>query len=182
MSFNTNKFWGVVAIGAGVLVINYVFETFKKVDKMCKKLNTSINEMADETKIDIPERILNSAVEKAVENEVGRSVKRAAEEAVCGVKNDIHSEVKTSVNAAYSDIKDAVAKEVARQVGAISISDIKEEVIERAKETALEKFEGSLDDILEKFNGDLDNVNKIYGSIAKAITGRATGETFLRIS
>lgn len=181
MSFN-NKLFGVVGVGAGLLALNYIFSTFEKMHRISKKLDSTIDDMAESTEIDISERLVASAVDKAVEKEVGRAVKCAVDDVIRTVKNDIRTEVKTSVNAVYFDIKASVTKEVSRQVGEIDIDDIREDVIERAKEAVLEKFDGSLDDILTKFNGDLDNVNKIYSSIARAITDRSSNGTIFRIS
>ena len=43
-------------------------------------------------------------------------------------------------------------------------------MIDRAKESAVEKLEDSMDDILEKFNDNLEKVYNAYGSIAKTIS------------
>lgn len=164
----------------GVASIAYAFYTNHKMKSVCTKLDKSIDDVASNIKVDISDVIIDSAVEKAVEKEAGVAVKRATDKAVRDIESDISKEVKTAVREHYSDLKEEVAKEMRKKVGEIDVTEIKEEVIEKAKNQLAEKFDGSLDGLLDKFNGDLDNVSKIYRSIAKSITNNESdrGMTF----
>ena len=71
------------------------------------------------------------------------------------------------MNTAYSDLKGDVQKEMERQLGNIDISDVRKEVIRRAKERAAEKFDSDLKEVLNTYNRDLENISKIYSSIAE---------------
>lgn len=154
----------------GVAGIAYAFYTTHKMKSICAKLDKSIDDVASSVKVDISDVVIDAAVEKAVEKEAGVAVKRATDKAVKDVEGDISKQVKTAVREHYSDLKEEVAKEMRKKVGEIDITEIKEEVVEKAKIQVAEKFDGNLDSLLDKFNGDLDNVSKIYRSIAKTIS------------
>lgn len=164
----------------GVASIVYALYTTHKMKSVCAKLDKSIDDVASNVKVDISDVLIDTAVEKAVEREAGVAVKRATDKAVKDIENDISKEVKSAVREHYSDLKEDVAKEMRKKVGEIDVTEIKEEVVEKAKNQLAEKFDGSLDGLLDKFNGDLDNVSKIYRSIAKSIANNDSdrGMTF----
>ena len=168
----------IVVLGAASIA--YAIYTNNKMKNICAKLDKSIDDVASNVKVDISDVIIDSAVEKAVEKEAGIAVKRATDKAVKDIESDISKEVKAAVREHYSDLKEDVAKEMRKKVGEIDVTEIKEEVVEKAKTQLAEKFDGSLDGLLDKFNGDLDNVSKIYRSIAKSITNNESdrGLTF----
>ena len=99
--------------------------------------------------------------------------RKASASAVNQVRDIIRTEVKSAVDKAYADVKKSVAEELRRQVADIDISDVKEEVVERAKDKAAEKFESALDGVLNNFNDNLQNVAKIYSSIAKTFSEKS---------
>ena len=43
------------------------------------------------------------------------------------------------------------------------------EVVNKAKDAVVEKFDRKLDGLLDEFNDNLQNVQKIYSSIAKSM-------------
>lgn len=177
MSFN--KFLSGLATAAVILAAGYVVNTFDKMNRACKGLDTTVNDLANRTEIDIPEALIERVAEKAVEKTVKRKIDTAASEAVIKVSGEMRTEIKKHVDSVYSDLKDSVTKEIRRQVNNLDIGELKDEVKEEAKEAALEKLNDSLDDILEKFNSELDNVGRIYSSIAESMSNRK--ETLFRI-
>lgn len=178
MSFN--KFLGSLATAAVIVAVGYVVNTFDKMNRACKGLDATVNDLANRTEIDIPESLIERVAEKAVEKSVERKIDRAASDAVSKVASEMHGEVKKHVNSVYSDLKTAVIREIQKQIDGIDITELRNEVKEEAKEAALEKLDDSLDDILEKFNNELDNVGKIYSSIAESMSNRK--ETLFRIA
>ena len=50
------------------------------------------------------------------------------------------------------------------------MKELSDEVVEKAKDEVMKRFDNDLDDILEKYNRDLDNVSKIYKSIANSMS------------
>lgn len=174
---------GLLGVLFGVGAIGYAVYVTNKMNRLADKLDTTVDDLSKDVELDVSDALVERAVEKAVDREVSISVRNATASVTRDIKSDIRREVKASVDAAYSDIKDGVKKEVERQVGNIDISDIRKEVVEKGKQAALEKLNGSLDEILDKFNTDLHNVSRIYESIASRMTrDDSKKETVFKIS
>ena len=165
MRINADSFVGVGICILGLVGVGYAIGVHSKMRVMCDRLDTSIDNLANNTEIDIPAK-----VQKAVERESYSAVKRATEEVVADAKREIESRVGTAVKAQYDAISDGVADQIAKNVARIDESKLKKEVVQKAKEQIAEKFDDKLDDLLEEFNGNLQNVGKIYKSIARSFS------------
>ena len=164
-----NDVFGIVFGFTGLVAIGYAIGTHTKMAKISERLDRSINDLADNMEIDIPEKLIDKA-----------AVEEATKEVINQIKNDIHTKVQREVDKEYDSIKDSVLKEITVSASKIDAYKVRNDVIESAKKAALEKFDDNLDDILEKFNKDLDNTSKIYSSIRDAITKESTsGKQFV---
>lgn len=163
--------WESVIIGAvGLVGIGYAIGTRSKMAKVSERLDRSIDELANNTKIDISQELINKAVEKAATAEAKKAVEKATADALAELKKDIHSTVSVAVDEEYQNIKDTVLKKVTDEAAKIDTARVRRDVEKAAHAAAMEKFNVNLDSILEKFNDNLDNTSKIYSSIAGAIT------------
>ena len=167
---NGDFLFGVCGCVAGLIGVGYAVGTHTKLSKISDRLNSSIDDLADNMEIDIPEEIVNKAIENAVKIESKRAVEKATNETISALKKEIRSEVQAAVNKEYETIKDSVLKEIKDSAAKIDVSRVRRDVEAAAKEAALEKFDDNLDDILEKFNDSLTSTSKIYSSIREAIT------------
>lgn len=159
MRINADSFVGVGICILGLVGVGYAIGVHSKMKVMCDRLDTSIDNLVNNTEIDIPAKVIDQAVQKAVERESYSAVKR-----------EIESRVGTAVKAQYDAISDGVADQIAKNVARIDESKLKKEVVQKAKEQIAEKFDDKLDDLLEEFNGNLQNVGKIYKSIARSFS------------
>lgn len=159
MRINADSFVSVGICILGLVGVGYAIGVHSKMKVMCDRLDTSIDNLANNTEIDIPAKVIDQAVQKAVERESYSAVKR-----------EIESRVGTAVKAQYDAISDGVADQIAKNVARIDESKLKKEVVQKAKEQIAEKFDDKLDDLLEEFNGNLQNVGKIYKSIARSFS------------
>lgn len=155
---------------AGVVGIGYAIGTHTKLAKVSERLDKSIDELANDTEIDIPKELVDKAVEKAVQIEAKRAVESATRESIAELKREIHSKVVAAINTEYDCLRDSVLKEITHEAAKIDVSRVRRDVEKAAKEAALKKFDDNLDDILEKFNDNLNNTSRIYSSIREAIT------------
>ena len=165
-----NDIINVLFAAAGLLGVGYAICAHTKLAKISDRLDKSIDDLASDTEIDIPEELVNKAVEKAVQDEAARAVKRATDETILALKRDIHSEVQKAVDKEYDTIKDSVLREATASAAKIDAVRVRRDVESAAKKAVLEKFDDNLDDILEKFNENLDNTAKIYSSIRETLT------------
>ena len=166
MKLNTDSFVGVGICILGLLGVGYAIGVHSKMKTVCEKLDTSIDRLANETEVDIPAKVIDQAVQRAVDRESYSAVKRVMDD----VKREIESRVGAAVKEHYDAISDGVTDQIAKNVAKIDEGRLKKEVVQKAKEQIAEKFDDKLDDILEEFNGNLQNVGKIYKSIAKSFS------------
>jgi len=148
---------GIAAAGAAAIGLK-MYHDYKE---------RQVEVMANGIEIEVDGDLVKEAIDRRIDKIVRREVDATAAQAVAQVRSDIRREVKDSVNLAYSDLKNDVEKELTRQVGEVDISDIRKEVVRKAKERAAEKFDSDLKSVLEAYNRDLENISKIYSSIAE---------------
>ena len=165
----SNDIIGVILGIAGLVGVGYAIGAHTKLAKVSDRLDKSIDEIADNMEFDIPEELINKALEKAVKVEATMAVDKATNEAISEIKRDIRSEVQHVINTEYDNLKETVLKEITSSASKIDVSRVRRDVEEAAEKAALEKFDDNLDDILDKFNNNLSNTAKIYSSIRNAI-------------
>lgn len=170
MKVNFEFILGVGGCIVGLLGVGYAMGSKKKVNDICKKIDKSIDDISNDIDIDISDKIIDDAVDNAVAREVGKQVSNATQRIITNVKNDMHAQVKTAVDEEYKNIRGSVTDKIAKEVSKINMKELSNDVVEKAKEAVMEKFDTDLDDILEKYNRDLDNVSKIYKSIANTMS------------
>lgn len=129
--------------------VGYAIGVHSKMKVMCDRLDTSIDNLANNTEIDIPAKVIDQAVQKAVERESYSAVKRATEEVVADAKREIESRVGTAVKAQYDAISDGVRIKSQECRPESPKSKLKKEVSAEGKEQIAEKFDDKLDDLLE---------------------------------
>jgi len=167
---NLDLIVGIGVFVAGIFGVGYAIGTRSKVNRLCEKLDTSIDNLSDDIQVDIPDKMVQRAVEAAVKKEVAAAVKLATDEVIASAERDIRKEVTAEVERQYTTISDGVTTEIATRVARIDEGKLRKEVVEKAKEQIADKFDDKLDDLLDEFNGNLQNVGKIYKSIAKSFS------------
>lgn len=165
---------GVVVLAS--LAAGYTLATNRKLNRTIKSMSDAIDKASKDIHVVVPDYIVNQAVEKAVDREVANSITREAKRATDNINKDIYKKVSDAVSENYSKIASSVSKELERQVSYLDIDRIKKEVAEAAKEEAISKFNGELEDVLRNFNSNLESVSKIYSSIAATMTPQTNND------
>lgn len=165
-----DNFVGMFGVAIGLVGLGYAMGTHSKMAKISEKLDRSIEDLASDMHIDIPNSMIECAVEKAVAAEAKQAVSKATDAAIVAVKRDIHKQVTDAVESEYSNIKETVLEELVTEAAKIDTKRVRADVERAAKEIALEKFDDNLDDILQKHNDELENVTKIYKAIADVVS------------
>lgn len=166
---NKDIFVGILGVTVGLIGVGYAMGSHSKMAELSKKLDTSIDELANNTVVDIPDEMIERAVEKAVTREVKQAVSKATDVAVAAVKRDMHKQVSDAVESEYSDIKETVLEELTTAAAKIDAKRVRADVERAAKEHAIKKFDDNLDDILEGHKREIENVTRIYKTIADAM-------------
>ena len=166
---------GGVLVLAG-LATGYAVVTNHKLNRTIKSMSDAIDKVSKDVHVTVPDYVVNQAVEKAVNREVANAITSEAKKATDNINKDIYKKVSDAVSDSYSKIKIGVANELSRQVSNLDINTIKREVAEAAKEEAISKFNGELEDVLKNFNSNLESVSKIYSSIAATMTPQTNND------
>ena len=131
---NLDLIVGIGVFVAGIFGVGYAIGTRSKVNRLCEKLDTSIDNLSDDIQVDIPDKMVQRAVEAAVKKEVAAAVKLATDEVIASAERDIRKEVTAEVERQYTTISDGVTTEIATRVARIDEGKLRKEVVEKAKE------------------------------------------------
>lgn len=161
---------GAIGVVFGLGGLAYAAWQKKKQDDLAKKLDLSIEELTKKTSIEVS----NAMVEKAVQTATDREVKAAVHDAAKSVKTTanetLSAEVKKAVDEAKGTITAEVGEAISKQVALIDEGAARAEVVKRAEEKVLKKFDGSLDNVLNEARDEcrrrLNSVTKSWESIA----------------
>lgn len=163
---HVNNLFTTLGWAVGLVGIGYAIGTHNKLSKVSERLNKGIDDLADNMEIDIPQELINKAVDSAVAAEAKRAVQKATTEALAELKRDIRKTVSTEVEKEYATIKDSVLQEVTDAAARIDVARVRRDVEKAAEKAALEKFQVNLDDQLESFNSNLESTAKVYQAIS----------------
>lgn len=147
-------------------------------DGICNKLDTTIDNVSKSIDVDVPDYIVQEAIDKAVERRVQQETINAVRKISKKIEDDIDLKVRTEIDVKSSAIRQEVKNKISEEVAKISADDIANEIREEAKEKVAEKFDNELDDILSEFNNNLEHVSKIYSSIADKMAGIGSNKDF----
>ena len=160
--------WVGIGLGATSLAANgYLFSKVLRADNIMDEI---VDKTVGEMEIEIPEYMVEQAVNKSVDFHARAAITRVSSEVAREAKAEIKKAVDETIARSKEEVKTSVTLELKRQLKNIDISDMKKEIKEEAREITTEKFKNSLDDILDDFNSNLANVRKIYSSIADSVS------------
>lgn len=176
---------GIAGLFASIAAIGYAMyiddKRKKEVDEIKNLFDKTIRHVSGKITVDIPEEILNKAIEDAAEREVGRSIAMAGRDIIRSANRTVEREVNTIVENVRPDISETVTREITKQAAELDAYQLKKEVRERAKEIIVARFEGQLDDIVDEFNKNLSNISKIYSSIAEKMVKKSSETPVFKI-
>ena len=153
-------------IGGTAVAVSIGWSTYQQ-----NQLKKQIDKLTGKIHLDVEDTYVCEAVDRVIDREVNKKINTAANKAIDEAKKEITKQVNKEVKAAYADVRKDVKAELTKQVGEVNINSIRKEVIEEAREAAVEKFKGDMDDVLKSYAADLDNVRKIHESIANTLSG-----------
>lgn len=167
------------AILGGLTVLGIIKDReMKKLDEFNEKFDREVEKLSRLTYVDVSDDIIEAASEEAVNREVGKVVRRISKKIEQEAEKKIRSMVSDEVEKTGDSIRNKVSDEISKQASRIDESLLKKQIVEKAKEAVVEKFEGALDSQLDEFNRNLKNVSNIYESIANSVTQNRNSKPF----
>lgn len=179
--FDKDAVIAALGLAAGLVGVGYALATRSELTKVSERLNHSIDDIANNMEINIPQDLIDKALEQAVEVEAKKAVERAAKDAMETLKRDIHNTVANAVEEEYKTIRDQVLEKTVEAAAKIDVKRVTRDVERAAEAEALSTFHANLDGILNTFNENLNNTAKIYNSIANSVAKTGEKEVVFKV-
>lgn len=175
---NFELIFGLGGFVVGLIGIGYAYGSRKRLNGICDKLGSAIDDVSKTIDVDVPDYIVQEAIGKAVEIRVQQETSNAVRKISRKIEDEIDAKVRAEINVKSSTIRQEVKNKISDEVAKISADEIADEIREDAKEKVAAKFDNELDDILSEFNNNLEHVSKIYSSIADKMAGIGNNKDF----
>lgn len=160
--------FGFIAGFLGTII--YAAVATYKLNVISEKLDRSVKDLYYDKKIEIPDTLIQKAVENAAADEARYQVPNEMAKARKQIVSAYHEEIKSVVEEEFEKQKADVAKALKRKVSDLDISSIKREVIREAKDACAEKFKDDLETISEKYTDQIDSLVNIYSTVAEKVS------------
>ena len=174
MNYRTLSIFGPIGIVFGIAGIGFSIYQTTKMKETSDKIDMTIDELKNDSAIDIKQAVVDKAIERAVEREVRLAVSDTARRVRDDIREEIRTKVKHEVEEQYNKIADETAEKISNQVAQIDEYALKERVTKKAEDKVMRKLDGCLDGALGMFNNKLGSVSKIYENIEGILSSRAT--------
>ena len=130
----------VITIAASICAAAYTYYVSKKVSKVCDCLDTSINNISKDVKVEVSDSIIEEAVKKAADREVAKSVKAVVSDVMDESEDIITREAKKVVDDIRSDLSVTIRGKIEEFIDELD----RDEVKQNAVDTLVKKLEKSV--------------------------------------
>ena len=150
------------AVAAGVIAsIVYSNNRAKKTEeRFLRAVDDAAEKLSGEIEVDIPEEMVNRALQIAIVRDSEKFVKQAVTAIQKETTNNLETEIKTEVNKAYSDVKSQIREKLNAAVGKVDISEVRKEVVADAKYEAAKRLRSDMDDILNDYKKSVEKAKE----------------------
>lgn len=155
---------GLMAFGAFGTI--YAVCTNKKLDKVCEKLNRTVDDFVDSNaNIPVPDSMIEKSVEKAVDRKVDAAVATAVNKTKDSITSKMSDLIKPIIDSKYNDIEKQVSDRINTEVMNMDMEQFKADIRKDARKKLVKKFDGVLDDLVTKFSDSLDSTTSTYDRV-----------------
>lgn len=150
------------AVAAGVIAsIVYSNNRARKTEeRFLRAVDDAAEKLSGEIEVDIPEEMVNRALQIAIVRDSEKFVKQAVANIQKETTNNLETEIKTEVNKAYSDVKSQIREKLNTAVGKVDISEVRKEVVADAKYEAAKRLRSDMDDILNDYKKSVEKAKE----------------------
>lgn len=143
----------------------YAHINAKRLKRLSDKFGIAIDHIVDETDIQIPQEIMDRAMNEAVKKAAKSQVEVSAVTISAGIQNDMKRSLREKVESCTKNLEDDIKAEYRKQIKNLDLDDIRSEVVAEVREKALKMIKSNMDDIIEKHNDELDATARVYESL-----------------
>lgn len=158
---------GLMAFGAFGTI--YAVCTNKKLDKVCEKLNRTVDDFVDsDVDIPVPDSMIEKSIEKAVDVKINSAVSTAVNKTRDSITSKMSELIKPIIDSQYTNIEKQVSDRINAEVMNIDMEQFKADIRKDARKKLVKKFDGVLDDLVTKFSDSLDSTTSTYDRVVLA--------------
>lgn len=160
---------GIAGSVFGLLALGYgVYQSYK-LGRTTEKLDMTVNDIGEKSKVDIEQAMVEKAIEKAVDREVRLAVADTARRVKDDIYRDIHKEVKKEVEAQYKQIADDVSERISEEVAAIDEGALRDRVTRKAEDKIMRKVDTVVDGAASLFNKEIGSKLKLVQGLSDTL-------------
>lgn len=166
---NNNDFVGfggligmaLAVIFGGALVAEKV-DSNRKFRNISRKIDMTVNDLENDSVVDIKDGVVAAAVNRVVERNVGPRINSISNDILYNARSQIHNEVKKVVDEQVGQVKQRVSDKLSDELMRMDISDIKRSCRDDVEEKLMEKIDDKLDDIADDLVDGTTSKSKFY--------------------
>lgn len=143
----------------------YAHANAKRLKRLSDKFGIAIDHIVDETDIQIPQEIVDRAMNEAVKKAAKSQVEVSAVTISAAIQNDMKRTLREKVEDCTRNLEDDIKAEYRKQIKNLDMEDIRTEVVAEVREKAMKMIKSNMDDIIEKHNDELDATARVYESL-----------------
>lgn len=143
----------------------YAHINAKRLKRLSDKFGVAIDHIVDETDIQIPQEIMDRAMNEAVKRAAKNQVDVCAISIATAIKDEMRNDIRKRVDACTSDMESDIKTEYRKQVKNLDMKAIHNEVVAEVSRNANKQVKDAVDDIVERSNDKLETVTRVYESI-----------------
>ena len=164
---------GVLGIVLGLFGIGYSVYKEKKTEELAKKLDLSVEDVANKT----PVQVQQSLIDKAVDIAVDRAVDNMARSAVADVKSDFHLEIEKQVGKAVTEvtamIRGKVSDEAKDQLDHIDkdmiVKDATRKIVDELRIEGRKELNHQMTGVVNELSSNLAAYKQVYDGVKGAL-------------
>lgn len=158
---------GLMAFGAFGTI--YAVCTNNKLDKVCEKLNRTVDDFVDsDVDIPVPDSMIEKSIEKAVDVKINSAVSTAVNKTRDSITSKMSELIKPIIDSQYTNIEKQVSDRINAEVMNMDMEQFKADIRKDARKKLVKKFDGVLDDLVTKFSDSLDSTTSTYDRVVLA--------------
>ena len=131
---------GIALTGVGAYGAYKVGTLYKKVNKLCARLDTTFTELCTIDDISINQAIVDAATKEAAADATCKAVKNANKELVEEASKEIKAALDVEIEKVKGDLEPMVKESLTKQVADIDIYELRRDVKKAAKEQVVTKL------------------------------------------
>lgn len=159
---------GGLSAALGVLLVNTTksnSDQKKQTQEILKAINASMNDISDGS-VTIPEAVIKSAVDRAVDRRYDEAVKALVNRSTESVSSEIILKARGIVNESYSDLKKSILDTLMMEAGDLDADFMRTEITNRCLRKAEERFSSDVDRCVKKYVEQIKSATKSGARVA----------------